>query len=208
MEGHPVQICSGKVRKMRSVLVTCGATISFPGLIETIVDSKVLKTLKELGYERILLQYGRGYGPEFVKLVENRFKDASMGSKSDISLIQDAQVVKIQGLQIYGFEFSRQIETLIQEYADLVVSHAGTGSILDSLRLEKPLIVVVNDTLMDNHQQLIANKFEQQKLLWAIHARVPEMVRALERSEGEQLCKIGSSYNKQFEQLLCAVACE
>ena len=39
--------------------------------------------------------------------------------------------------------------------ADLVVSHGGSGSILQVLRARKPLIAVVNDTLMHNHQKEI-----------------------------------------------------
>lgn len=35
----------------------------------------------------------------------------------------------------------------------------GTGSILDALRQQKPLIAVVNTGLMDNHQQQVASSF-------------------------------------------------
>lgn len=37
----------------------------------------------------------------------------------------------------------------------------GTGSILDALRLNKPLITVVNTSLMDNHQLQIASILEK-----------------------------------------------
>jgi len=36
--------------------------------------------------------------------------------------------------------------------AQLVVSHAGSGSVFEALKLRKQLVVVVNDALMDNHQ--------------------------------------------------------
>jgi UDP-N-acetylglucosamine transferase subunit ALG13 len=33
-----------------------------------------------------------------------------------------------------------------------VVSHAGAGSVFEALGGRRPLLVVVNETLMDNHQ--------------------------------------------------------
>jgi UDP-N-acetylglucosamine transferase subunit ALG13 len=41
-------------------------------------------------------------------------------------------------------------------WADLVISHGGAGSILESLRAKKKLIIVVNEKLMHNHQVELA----------------------------------------------------
>ena len=42
--------------------------------------------------------------------------------------------------------------------AHLVISHAGAGSILESLEANKKLIVVINENLMDNHQLELGKK--------------------------------------------------
>ncbi|CDO96114.1 unnamed protein product [Kluyveromyces dobzhanskii CBS 2104] len=194
---------------MKSVLVTCGATVSFPALIETVLNRPVIGKLKNLGYTRLVVQYGRGFESSFLQLVEKHVGEFSEKSRLGIDVLDNAKntrVVLAEGVEICGFEYLHDIETLIAKHIDLVISHAGTGSILDALRLEKKLIVVVNDTLMDNHQQLIADKFAHQRLLWSIHADTQQLLNALDKSENEVSEKIGNTYNKQFEKLLYNVA--
>ena len=47
------------------------------------------------------------------------------------------------------------------EQSDLIISHGGAGTILETLYMHKRLLVVVNDELMDNHQLELAEKFSQ-----------------------------------------------
>eukprot|EP01134_Creolimax_fragrantissima_P000407 CFRG0407T1 len=42
--------------------------------------------------------------------------------------------------------------------ADLVISHAGSGTVLESLSARRKLVVIVNEDLMDNHQVELAEQ--------------------------------------------------
>ena len=44
--------------------------------------------------------------------------------------------------------------------ASLIISHAGAGSILEGMRLGALMVVVVNDKLMHNHQQELAEALD------------------------------------------------
>ena len=54
-------------------------------------------------------------------------------------------------LHVEAFPFTPSLDTQMKK-AHLVVSHAGSGSVFEALKLRKRLVVVVNDALMDNHQ--------------------------------------------------------
>ncbi|OIT31696.1 hypothetical protein A4A49_19518 [Nicotiana attenuata] len=63
------------------------------------------------------------------------------------------------------FTFSSSIADYLKS-ASLVISHAGSGSIFETLRLGKPSIVVVNEDLMDNHQSELAEELAERKHLY------------------------------------------
>lgn len=60
--------------------------------------------------------------------------------------------VAANGLNVEFFDYAPSLRSYM-EGASLIISHAGSGSIFESLSLSKPLIVVPNPLLMDNHQQ-------------------------------------------------------
>lgn len=54
---------------------------------------------------------------------------------------------------------------------------AGSGSILDALRVSAPIIVVPNETLLDNHQVDLARELAKQG--YVVHGHVDRLADAL-----------------------------
>lgn len=127
----------GKLKRM--VFVTVGTTC-FDALVRAVDTEQVKQKLYARGYTHLLIQMGRGtYNP-----TEYHGED---------------------GLVVEYFSFSSSIADHLKS-ASLVISHAGSGSIFETLRLGKPLIVVVNEDLMDNHQIELAEELAERKHLY------------------------------------------
>lgn len=116
----------------KSVFVTVGTT-EFDTLIQTIIEPAVLNLLLSLNYKKLVLQIGRGQDID-QKLAKNTCP-----------------------IQIEGYRFKPNIRQDLQS-ADLIIGHAGAGTCLESLELNKKLLVVINEKLHDNHQLELAKK--------------------------------------------------
>jgi beta-1,4-N-acetylglucosaminyltransferase len=122
-------------KKKKSVFVTVGTT-SFDALVEAMDSEEMVQTLIERGYDSLTIQRGRGtYVPKHIVT----------STSSERSSAIKVQVV----------EFLPSLDAILKE-ASLVISHAGAGSVFESLSLGKPTLVVVNESLMDNHQVELA----------------------------------------------------
>ncbi|XP_045811972.1 UDP-N-acetylglucosamine transferase subunit ALG13 homolog [Trifolium pratense] len=143
----------GLDKSRRVVFVTVGTT-SFDALVKAVDSENVKKELLVKGYTHLLIQMGRGsYVPT--------------KSEGEGSLVVDY------------FTFSSSIADHLRS-ASLVISHAGSGSIFETLRLRKPLIVVVNEDLMDNHQSELADELANRKHLYCaspqtLHQTISDM---------------------------------
>ncbi|XP_052026757.1 putative bifunctional UDP-N-acetylglucosamine transferase and deubiquitinase ALG13 isoform X5 [Apodemus sylvaticus] len=124
--------------------VTVGTT-SFDELVSRVVANDCVQVLKSLGYNQLVLQIGRG------TVVPEPFSTESFT------------------LDVYRYKDSLK-EDLQQ--ADLVISHAGAGSCLESLEKGKPLVVVVNEKLMNNHQFELAKQLHKEGHLFYCTCRV------------------------------------
>ena len=114
-------------------------TTAFASLGDVLLSPEVLSELHAQGYRRLLLQLGRGPEPQ----------------------IPDAAPLAIE-----WYRFKPSLEADMRE-ASLIVSHAGAGSIMEGMRLSKRMLVVVNDALMHNHQQELAQELHARQHLLA-----------------------------------------
>lgn len=151
-----------------SILFTTGATVTFQPLIEYVTTADFLQFLQHQGFSKVTIQYGNETDSKGNNVSKKIFSEAlarggavarldlqiqnCTNDKSTTTLANDL-------FSVEAFAYSNDIQAYISQ-ADVVVSHAGTGSILDTLRAQVPLIVVVNDSLMDNHQLEVASQFE------------------------------------------------
>ncbi|SCU78644.1 LAME_0A05204g1_1 [Lachancea meyersii CBS 8951] len=194
----------------RTIVVTCGATVPFPKLVEAVLALEFLRTIQQRWqFDRLVVQYGKEYRAVFESQLERL--DATASTKRDkISKALGIELEaygEVANVEICGFSFATNIQKLLRTHADLIVSHAGTGSILDALRLQKPLVVVANTGLMDNHQLQIAARFESRGHLVASRGPTTcEVLAAVAAVETCCLTPLDSGKSAQFSNLLANVA--
>ncbi|KAJ1609058.1 glycosyl transferase [Cryptosporidium canis] len=161
-----------------SVLVTVGTT-KFDLLIRQVDTREFHDKLLDCGYTHLIIQYGSGeYVPVEREVQHSSVSEDNVGHRESLRIVSTAYLREIQ----------------YSEY-DLVIGHAGAGTILNSLRSnvsfqspktgtedctltrnltllhqtnQRKMIVVINKSLMDNHQAELAAQLHKDKHLFAI----------------------------------------
>ena len=146
--------------------VTVGST-RFDTLVQAVFTEDVLSSLYRKGYTRLVVQCGN-----------STFELASTIKNGNTHKMNRAGV----DIEFWSYKPSLQED---YEKADLVISHAGrhllsygrvvmgffellgSGTILDVLRMGKPMIVIPNPTLLHNHQEELASALEELRHLKA-----------------------------------------
>nr|CAG4649861.1 EOG090X0KOU [Scapholeberis mucronata] len=117
----------------KTVFVTVGTT-QFNELIEQVLHPETLEILEQDDFTHLILQIGTGINPTLPERVNGK-------------------------LNISWYRLKDSIASDI-EAASLVISHAGAGCCMQVLNMAKPLLVVVNQKLMGNHQLELAQKLQ------------------------------------------------
>lgn len=116
-----------------SMLITVGTT-EFDELVVAIDNAAFATACKNLRINKLSIQIGRGiHEPK--------------------ALLLACESMEINA-NVYRYVPDLEVEI---KAADLIISHCGAGSILEAVKYNKPLIVVINESLQDNHQTELAD---------------------------------------------------
>ncbi|KAI1763946.1 glycosyltransferase family 1 protein [Hypoxylon sp. FL1150] len=151
----------------KHVFVTVGASASFKPLIEEVISDAFVAKLESLSFTHLTVQCGP----------DHEFFQAAVAARPP------------GGLNITGFAFKNDLFHDMQQAAPyennevarhpgLIITHAGSGSILDALDTNSNLIAVPNTSLMDNHQSEIAEEMERQGFL--VQGKIGSLIEAID----------------------------
>lgn len=166
----------------RKCFVTVGATAGFRPLLEAVLQPEFLSCLAVYHYDRLEVQCGpdqdyRWFQEQLARITD--FHGISIHAftyTSDLkSHILDCRGERMGNVQfkLAGCVISHAGKHLCSRRSSLQISagmstqcRIGSGTILEVLRIDAPLVVVPNPTLMDNHQLELARECERQG--WAV----------------------------------------
>ncbi|KAF1812162.1 beta-1,4-N-acetylglucosaminyltransferase [Eremomyces bilateralis CBS 781.70] len=160
------------IPNQRRCFVTIGATASFRSLISVCLQPSFVQALDKHGFTELRIQYGKG-GQELFDDLSKGLNQAALGTWVEISGFD----INVNGLtsELRAVKASQDVSE------GLVISHAGSGTILDAMRLDVPLIVVPNPELLDNHQIELAEVFSDQGYL--VYGELRNLPKALDDSK-------------------------
>jgi len=115
------------------VFVTVGTT-KFEALVATATSEAFIEAIKQKGYDRMVVQYGNGPTPP--------------------------PYLPTDSFTVEYYKFKPTLADDVREAA-LVISHAGAGTCLEVLEAGRPLLVIINEALADNHQVELASQLHQ-----------------------------------------------
>ena len=178
MQGQNVKIkmadqtVSSDQKSHKTCFVTIGATASFTGLIKAVLSEDFLKTLEAQDYTHLLVQYGQDGKELYDECLSQLNSEASTLQISGFDLDPS-------GLRPYMLQAKGHHNLLATE--GVVISHAGSGTILDALRVGIPLIVVPNESLLDNHQVELAEALAE--LEYVVYGKLGDVSSAMDEAE-------------------------
>eukprot|EP01083_Nonionella_stella_P117786 351367_1 len=172
----------------KTVFVTVGTT-QFDSLIASVSSVEFLQKIALHGFRRLVIQYGTGAPPALVTANKIGHNHNSSSGTTRVKLTDEGCDIDISW---EAYRFKSSLEPDMQN-ADLIVSHAGAGSIMEGLSICKEwnnksdsdsdsdsdstgnnfnckkLVVVINDILMNNHQSELAEALDCRGYLYMLN---------------------------------------
>ena len=140
-----------------TVFVTVGTT-DFDLLIAAIDTPEFVAFFKSRRCKRLIVKIGRG----------------------KIEPVYITTLTEAIAVEFYRFKPSLAED---MSAADLILSHAGAGSISEALHLRKTLVVCVNEALMGNHQAELAEALaERNYCFFTVPSRLCDFLRCSDYS--------------------------
>ncbi|KAJ6083919.1 UDP-N-acetylglucosamine transferase subunit alg13 [Penicillium sp. IBT 16267x] len=181
--------------------VTVGATAAFPELIAAVANEQFFKTLADKKFTRLIIQFGAHGRSQF---------DACLAGHNPGDAF-------FHGIDVIGFDFQKNLNDYMgmamerkpygrpREHQELglMISHAGTGTILEGLRCGLPLIIVPNPKLADNHQEELANQMES--LGYGVMARAEDVKAAIDKATDQRVKRFSPMKSDSEENVWSAL---
>ncbi|KAF7554195.1 hypothetical protein G7046_g6879 [Stylonectria norvegica] len=157
----------------RLCLVTVGATVGFKELTESVLEPSFWQFLRFKGFTELHIQCGPDVPWASARLasrkdeVPTNFNVEVFDVRKNL-LKEEMSICKsIQGKRRQG----------------LIISHAGTGTILDAWKLGIPIIVVPNTRLLDDHQTELAQHLAKEGYATMSTASSEDLQGAIDKAE-------------------------
>lgn len=160
--------------KFKKIFVTVGTT-EFNELIAKLTETATYEVFKNIGCEQLTVQIGRGEKKDF-----SHFD----GIKVDVFDLKKSIAEDIEAADLVSF-INCVVFNFLIFYSFQVISHAGAGSCIDVLSQGKYLLVVINNSLMNNHQSELAEQLANDNYLY--HTTTNNLPDALKNFDTEKL---------------------
>ncbi|XP_017038995.1 UDP-N-acetylglucosamine transferase subunit ALG13 homolog [Drosophila ficusphila] len=128
--------------ELNNVYITVGTT-KFDALISAVTSELALKALQIRKCAKLVIQHG---------------------NSQPLTEVETLLIRKTFGIQVEQYKFRPNLEDI--RAADLIIGHAGAGTCMDILNNRKRGLIVINDTLMDNHQLELAKQLASENYLY------------------------------------------
>lgn len=170
----------------RRCVVTVGATASFLKLLHDVLSPVFLDVLAAQGFSELVVQTGpdHGWALQRIEALGTQQTSEPGDSEAKTAKPEKPEKQKVPSPRwpvIQAVSYTTEMTALIlpcrgdaygpqRRPPGAMISHAGSGSILDAVRCDIPLIVVPNPDLLGNHQEELADAVDDAG--WAVKGKL------------------------------------